>query len=124
MWDGNDLKDVKSIALAIATTGNYISTLDVIWLTAVELKEDGIVWNSSKGRTALQDIADRHVDVCRLDYCRIGVLARHIRKALESNRTKRLSKNKLIALLKTAANSGRLDSRKLEPDVCKHLKPS
>lgn len=115
--DSGELDDVREIALAIVAGSKDIESIDVVWVHTSDLQEDGLDWNVSEGRTPVRDLSKHHVDVCSLDYGRLGKLAKHVREAIDRSRCKRLTKKQLIQLVATAAASGRLQIEELQPKV-------
>ena len=63
------------------------------------------------------ELVQRHVDVYGLDYERLGDVARHIVAAIEAQRSKRLTKKRVISLLTEAVDTGRLNLADLEQRV-------
>lgn len=120
-WDGSDLDDVRAIALAIAATGNFIESLVVVWLPTGVLMEDGIEWSSSRGTTPLHSLAELHVDIRRLDYKRLGTLAKHVQQAVACKNCERLTKRELERMFTDAANAGRINLDELKESMKKYL---
>ena len=105
--------DVEEVALAIAAAGERVDRLDIVWLADEELQNDGHVLKNTEGRTPLTDMAAMHVDVSRLDYVRLGKVARQVDAALERDRHRRLTKARVRSLIKEAVEQGRIDSSTL-----------
>ena len=68
--------DIEEAVLAIAAAGDHVDKLDVVWLANEQLQTDGLSLKDTQGRTPAVDLATRHVDVCRLDYVRLGGTSR------------------------------------------------
>ena len=81
--------DVEDAVLAIAAAGDRLDRLDVVWLAYDELQADGQTFRNTGGRTPVRELADRHVDVCKLDYTRLGKVARRVVAAIEDKRYRR-----------------------------------
>lgn len=105
--------DVEEVALAIAAAGERVDRLDIVWLADEELRNDGHVLRNTEGRTPLTGMAVMHVDVARLDYVRLGRVARQVDAALEGDRHRRLTKARVKNLIKEAVGQGRIDSSDL-----------
>lgn len=101
--------DVEEAALAIAAAGDRLDRLDIVWLVDDELQADGQTLKNTDGRTPVRELADRHVDVCKLDYTRLGKVARRVVAAMEEKRCCRLSKANVKKLLSAAVGHGRID---------------
>ena len=108
---------LEEVALAIAAGRDSVDRLDIVWLVDDELKDDGQTLKSTEGRTPVVELSKLHVDVCRLDYIRLGNIARRVVRALEENRYKRISKPRVKKLLTDAAGQGRIDIDALEDKV-------
>lgn len=114
-------EDVDEAVLAIAAAGNRIDRLDIIWLPDDDLEANGLSLNDTKGRTPVAELVDRHVDVCRLDYVRLGEVARHVVAALDDERCRRFTKKQVKTLLVTAAGKDRIDLARLADGVKKEI---
>ena len=106
--DGTD-NEVEEVALAIAAAGNRVDKLDIVWISKEELQAEGQHWLESEGRTPVTNMVERHLDVCRLDYVRLGKIARCIANAIREDRYKRLTKKNVLRLLVSAAKQRRVD---------------
>lgn len=120
-WDGNDRSHVKAIALAILTTGEHIEPLDVVWIPVKALQADGIAFNATEGLTPMWNLAKFHVDVCSLDYGRVGKLASCVRRSVDCGHYKRLRKPKIKELLKEALRAERINMKNLHPKMLERL---
>ncbi len=112
---------LEEAALAIAAGRDSIDRLDIVWLADDDLREDGQTLENTEGRTPAIELSKRHVDVCRLDYLRLGKIAYCIVKALKENRYQRLTKNHVRKLLTSAVGQGRIDINDLGVKVKKEL---
>ena len=108
---------LEEAALAIAAARNSVDRLDIIWLADDELQDDGQTLKITQGRTPVIELAKLHVDVCRLDYIRLGKIARSIVGAIKEKRCQRLTKTRVKMLLTTAVGQGRIDIDDLEDKV-------
>ena len=101
--------DVAEAALAIAAASERLDRLDIVWLADQELRSDGQTLTDTKGRTPVTDMVAMHVDVSRLDYVRLGRVARRVVAAIEADRYCRLTKAHVKSLIKEAVGQGRID---------------
>ena len=67
--------DLEDAALAIAAAGQRLDRIEVVWLAIEDLHADGHILRDSPGQTPVADLAERHVDICQLDYVRLGKVA-------------------------------------------------
>lgn len=101
--------DVEEAVLAIAAAGDRLDRLDVVWLAYDELQADGQTFRNTDGRTPVRELADRHVDVRKLDYTRLGKVARRVVAAIEDKRYRRFTKAGVKKLLSAAVGHGRIN---------------
>ena len=109
--------EVEEAALAIAAAGQRVDKIDIVWVDEDELKTDGQTLKNTKGRTHVTELVDRHVDVCRLDYVRLGNVAHHVVTAIEKNRYIRLPKRRVTEILAAAVEQERVNLDDLEKRV-------
>jgi hypothetical protein len=100
---------VVEAALAIAAAGNRLEKLDIVWLADEELQSDGQTLIDTEGRTPVTDMVAMHVDVSRLDYVRLGRVARRVVDAIKADRFCRLTKARVKSLIEEAVGEGRID---------------
>lgn len=101
--------DVEEAVLAIAAARDRIDKLDIVWLVDDDLRADGQTLRNSDGRTPIKDLTDKHVDVCKLDYIRLGKVACRVVTAIEDNRWCRLRRTHVKELLLRAIEEGRVE---------------
>lgn len=116
-WRCDSETEVEDAALAIAAAGERVDKFYIVWIDEDELKTDGQTLEDTPGRTHVTELVDRHVDVCRLDYIRLGNVAHHVIKAIEDNRYIRLSKGRVADILVAAVEQERIDLNDLEKRV-------
>ncbi len=108
---------LEEVALAIAAGRDSVDRLDIVWLTDNELRDDGQTLKNTEGRTPVIDLSKLHVDVCRLDYIRLGKIAHNVVRALDENRYKRITKPGVKKLLTDAVGQGRIEIDDLEDKI-------
>ena len=101
--------DVEKVALAIAAAGQRVDRLDIVWMADEDFQNDGHVLRNTEGSTPLADMAAMHVDVARLDYVRLGKVARQVNAALEGDRHRRLTRARVKNLIREAVGQGRIN---------------
>jgi len=106
--------DIESTALAIAAAGQELDKMDIVWLPDIELLTDGQTLQDTDGRTPVADLVKRHMDICHLDYVRLGKVAERILAAIENKRCCRLKKARVKELLVAAIQQGRIDPDQLQ----------
>ena len=123
-WRCGSETEVEDAALAIAAAGERVDKLDIVWIDEGELQTDGQTLEDTEGRTHVTELVKRHVDICRLDYVRLGNVAHHVITAIEEDRYIRLSKGRVTKILVAAVRQGRVDLNDLEEDVQKQVRKS
>ena len=101
--------NVEEAALAIAAAGQRVDRLDIIWLADEELQADDQILRKTEGRTPVTNMTAMHIDVSRLDYVRLGRVARRVVTAIEANRYRRFTRARVKSLIEEALGQGRID---------------
>ena len=115
---------IEDVVLAIASAGERLDKLDIVWLSEDDLQADGQTFQDTDGLTPVTEFVKRHVDVCRLDYVRLGKVARRIATAIEENRYRRLSKKRITDLLAAAVGQGRIKLADLQESIAAEVQKS
>ena len=110
-------RDIEEAALAIAAGGDRLDKLDIVWLADADLLADGQALSDSLGKTPVTEFADRHVDVRRLDFVRVGKIARRVVASIQAERFRRLAKRRVRELVTMAVEQGRIDTDRLSDGV-------
>ncbi len=113
--------DVEKAALAIASAGDRVDRLDIVWLADEDLQADGQTLRDTKGRTPVANMADMHVEVEALDYVRLGKVARRILAAIEEGGWRRFTKARVRSLIQEAVGQDRVDLDFLHDKVRKEV---
>ena len=110
-------KSVEDVVLAIAASGERIDKIDLVWLTDNELLNDGHILKNTDGKTPVADLVNKHFDVCRLDYVRLGKIAHRVAAAIKANQHCRLTGARVTKLLVTAVKQERINLDRLKEEV-------
>jgi len=124
--DPNENIELSSVVLALVATSerNRIDPIDVAWIHSKDLSECDISQKLSPGKTLVEDMINKHVDVIDLDLTKLCILAKIFAHSIRSHkRFKRYSKKEVRSLLSGAVKSGRLKLDKLKDEVQFELKP-
>ncbi len=113
--------EVNEAVLTLAAAGTRVDKIDVVWLAVDELRSDGQTLQDTKGRTPVLELAELHVDVCRLDYIRLGKVAQHIFTAIQKAQYLRLGKARVKQLLAEAVKQERINPNDLQKRVREEL---
>lgn len=110
-------QEVSEVVLAIAAGRDRIQKLDIVWILWDELQNDGQYLRMEPGRTPVAGLAERHVDVCHLDYGRLGRIGNRVAAAISQDRCRRFRQREIVTLLVTAVRSGRVSQAALDEKV-------
>ena len=110
-------RDIEEATLAIAAGGDRLDKIDIVWLADADLLADGQALSDSLGKTPVTEFADRHVDVRRLDFVRLGKIARRVVASIQAERFRRLAKRRVRELVTMAVEQGRIDTDRLSDGV-------
>ena len=121
-------EDFEDAVLAIAAGREDVAKVEIVWLNDDELDADGLTLKDTDGRTPVAELIERHVDVCRLGYVRLGKVARRIVSAISEDRYLRLTRARVRNLLVSAVRGGRIEledlKEKVQTEVQKSLSTS
>jgi len=121
-WQIDNDAEIDDAVLAIVSSHQHLDTIDIVCISKDRLDQNGINMKSTPGRTPVEDLTNKHIDIANLTYKTLGDVAYHIVKAFCEQNVKRYTRGSLKKLLKEAINSGRLDIANLEPSVSIKLK--
>ncbi len=107
--DGKEKLEEAVLALVLAPSREQLDTIDVVAMDPEYLRDKGIEWEESKGQTLVSDLTDSHVDLTRLSYRKVGILAYHIAERIQANDAKRYTVGQLTAIVKKAVQDGRVN---------------
>ena len=117
-------KDLEKAVLAIAATRNRVEKLEIVWLINDDLQNDCQTLENTEGDTPVSELKELHVDVCRLDYVRLGKVASRIATALENCRWRRITKGRVRNLLVEAVNQKRVELADLHESIQREVQKS
>ncbi|MDE0130977.1 MAG: hypothetical protein OXQ32_01775 [bacterium] len=105
--------EVTSAVLAIAAGRQSLQKLDIVWIPQEELTRWGHQMVSTPGTTPFTEMVDRHVDVCHLDYHRLGQIGDQVAVAIRQRRCKRFAQQAVLDLLVDRFHGGRVSEEGL-----------
>ena len=117
--------NLTATALAIAA-GRDIDKLEIVWLVASDLRADGQALKNTDGRTPLKALIKRHVDICQLDYVRLGRITDRVVSAIDADQYLRFTPSSVKKPLVNAVRQNRivLGDLKSELGDVGHRRPS
>lgn len=105
--------DLEDAALAIAATWDRLDKLDLVWLATCDIQVAKLTLKETAGKTPVTDLIKRHVDLCKLDYVRLGKVAQMVAIAIGDKQHRRFTKASVRDLLVQAVREERLSLDKL-----------
>ena len=113
--------DLEEAVLAIAAAGERLDKIEVVWLAVKDLQGDGQALKDSSGLTRVADLTRTHLDVCKLDYVRLGKVAQRVADAIGSGSCRPFTKMRVKGLLLKAVEEGRINPHELSENFRKDL---
>ena len=113
--------DPEDAVLAIAAASQRLDKIEVVCLAVEDLQADGHTLRDNPGLTPVADLVERHVDICQLDYVRLGKVAQRVVEAIRLERYRLFIKNNVKKLLLTAIEQERIDPDELVEGLRKDL---
>jgi len=121
VWEVTSENDIDEAVLAMASAGDHLDAIDVIPMVPEYLKENGVDWEQSNGKTPVSDLRKNHRDLSNLTYKKIGIIACHVMDKITAEKWKRYRKSDLKEILNKAISDGRLEVDKLSNSIRKKL---
>jgi len=113
--------DIKDVALALASKNTYTSKIDIAWMLEDDLTSDDHIIQRTSGDIPVQDLASNHVDLCEMNYKRLGRVADRLRIAIASGSYRRFRESEVITILKAAISHDRLELTSLDENLRRKL---
>lgn len=101
--------DIEAVALALAAGRDSLQKLEIVWIADDEIIQGDVTIEKTVGRTPVTDLATTHVSMPRLDYSRLGTVAKFVVSALEANQHRVITKPRVKTMLVRAVEEGRID---------------
>ena len=114
-------RDIEEVALALAASSEQPSKIDIVWIDEDDLLQDGHILQPTEGRTPVRDLRNHHIDLCGLDYKRLGLVAYRVFDAIRSEQYRTVSRRTVINILSNAISQNRLDIYDLKEKVRRDL---
>ena len=114
-------RDVEEVVLALAASSEQPSKIDIVWLDEDDLLQDGHILQPSEGRTPVRDLRNHHIDLCGLDYKRLGQVAYRVLDAIRGEQYQTVSRRTVLNILSNAISRNRLDMYDLKEKVRRDL---
>lgn len=117
----SDNDEIRMIALALATGGERLDRLDLTWIDRDALDTQGIAVEESAGRTPVEKMRDKHVDLARLNLPRLCKVALLIAEALSLNHHRRFTKKQILHIIVEAIGKKQVSLTDLPPKIRREI---
>lgn len=117
VWKIDDRKDLEEAVLAIAAKQDHLESFDVVIIEDTFVNDYSIPIKQIDGKTPVLDLVKLHYDIYNLDYYKIGLLAEHINRRINSNDYKRFTISELKKILRAAVDLKRVDINDLNENI-------
>lgn len=120
-WFSSDSESISDAVLAVVTSKEHASTIDVVVIDESEINKLDIGMVETPGKTA-SVFSDLHRDLVNLDFWKLGYLAEIIVSKLESNQVERITASKIIKIIQEGVDAKKVKFDELSPHIQGRLK--
>ena len=107
------MDELENVVIAIAVQRHTIERMDLVWIDEKTLLGDGIALDITPGETRFEAMRGQHRDAVRLDYVRLGAIARRVAAAVADERHHRFAKSHVAEILAREVQDGLIDRDQL-----------
>lgn len=123
-WVLDDLDAIADLAVAIASTRDSISQVDVAWIPQSVIAEEDITTNATLGATPLEDFREAHVDLVELNVRQVVALVQSLARAVRTEGgSKRFRDKEVTTLIAERVASSRLPATELPEGIRTKIAP-
>ena len=108
VWQIETLDELEDAVIAFVCQGEHLDSIDVVTFSELSLSEHQLEFRKIPAQTPHRGFADRHCDICELNYDSLGRFSRIIIDSLRSDEIVRFTHKRLKDLVKQAAEDGRV----------------
>ncbi|MXY00658.1 MAG: hypothetical protein F4Y67_07545 [Chloroflexi bacterium] len=101
-------QSLREVVLAITSNYRQLDKCYVVWIEIEKANALGIELVQSPGNTPVRDLVNRHMDMCQLDYFRLGDVAGLISESLSKSRFTPFEKKDVCEILADAVTADRV----------------
>lgn len=124
VWRFSTDDEARKSLLALGSSLTKIETISYITLTLSDLEEDALRLVDNEGKTAAVASNILHRDIVDLDHAGLAKVAFHVKRKVQSDDFKTLSKGELKKMLIEGIKSGDIDEGLLDQKLLKELQKS
>lgn len=126
LWQCSDADEasLRDVALALASNRTDLNKIDIVWVSQIDLERGGHILQPTRSGIPVDSLAHNHIELCEMNYGRIGHIAELIRLAIEGDNCHRFKTDEVTRILLSAIEDGRLDYARLKTQLKNKLPPS
>lgn len=119
LWQCSDADEdsLRDVALALASNRIDLNKIDIVWIPRIDLEQDGQILQPTHSDIPVNSLAHNHIELCEMNYERIGHIAELIRLAIKGNNYRRFYPSDVTSILRSAIEEGRLDYARLKTEL-------
>lgn len=121
VWEVQQENDLKQAVLALASAGDRLDTIDIVWIPKDEIQDKNIDCDYTPGLTPIKSLQNTHIDLSDMNYRKLGLLAESIINNISIQRIKRYTKGDLKRLFNTAIQDGMFSKTDLPEKIQEKL---
>lgn len=121
VWEIKQEESIEQAVIALATAGDRLDTIDVVWIPKNELQKKQIECVGTPGNTPIKDLQDTHIDLSNMNYFKIGLFAESIINNIAAQRIKRYTTKNLRRIFKAAIQDGMFSKADLPEKIREKL---
>lgn len=119
VWKIDIETEINDAILALITGSQQakLSTIHYVMFDEEELNEKGIIISETLGDTIVEELKDKHRDLSKLTYKKLGLIKDIIVTAITENKSSFMTRSDLKSLLKKSIQEGKVNLESLNPDL-------
>jgi hypothetical protein len=121
VWKFNTDEEAQKSLLALGSSLTRIETISYIILDVAELEKDALRLVDSEGQTAAVGSNQLHRDIVDLDHAGLEKVAIHVKRKVQLDDFKTLTKGDLKKMLIEGIKSGTLDAERLDKKLLQDI---
>ena len=115
--DTENRKDIDDAVLACITPCDLLNAIDIVILDSKYFLENAINIIESPGRTKVEDLVNKHRDLEKINFTKLGKIASHVFDRIESDKCIRYTEGMIKDILRKAILNKRLKKEDLAEKI-------
>jgi hypothetical protein len=121
LWSIRDESELDEAVLAIAAQGDHLDTIDILKINPSLISDRGLNVIKSHGLTPYAGFVNNHLDIVKLDYALLGIMAGVIVESIRHGGRKRVTFGELKKIITKGIEDGKVEMAELKPDIQKKI---